>query len=356
MKRKKINNTAESLLNNGTNYSILTNNYNKITRRDALKCLVLLPAFAYGCTSDSNKTHANTDISESGTSENVPVVYMTKEITPDALIAMYEKLGRKATGKVAVKLSMGEPGGHNYLKPDLVKDLVQMVNGTFIDANTAYGGLRGTAEDHMKVAHDHGFAAIAPVDILDADGEIKLPVNGGKHITDDIVGSHYLDYDFTLVLSHFKGHAMGGFGGAIKNISIGIASSGGKVQIHSAGESTTDWGNPKQEDFLETMAEAAKAITDHCGEKIVYISVMNNLSVDCDCDSNPAAPQMADVGILASLDPVALDKACVDQVYASPDEGRSHLIERIESRNGVHTLVHAEKLGMGSQQYKLEMI
>lgn len=356
MKRKKINNAAESLLNSGTNHSILTNNYNKITRRDALKCLALLPAFAYGCTSDSNKTHANTDISESDTSENVPVVYMTKEITPAALIAMYQKLGRKATGKVAVKLSMGEPGGHNYLKPELVKDLVQMVNGTFIDANTAYGGLRGTAEDHMKVAHDHGFAAIAPVDILDADGEIKLPVDGGKHITDDIVGSHYPDYDFTLVLSHFKGHAMGGFGGAIKNISIGIASSGGKVQIHSAGESTTDWGNPKQEDFLETMAEAAKAITDHCGEKIVYISVMNNLSVDCDCDSNPAAPQMADVGILASLDPVALDKACVDQVYASPDEGRSHLIERMESRNGVHTLVHAEKMGMGSQKYKLEMI
>lgn len=356
MKRKKINNVAGSLLNSDTKHSILTNNYNKITRRDALKCLALLPAFAYGCTSDSNKTHANTDISESDTAENVPVVYMTKDITSAALIAMYEKLGRKATGKVAVKLSMGEPGGHNYLKPDLVKDLVQMVNGTFIDANTAYGGLRGTAEDHMKVAHDHGFAAIAPVDILDADGEIKLPVNGGKHITDDIVGSHYPDYDFTLVLSHFKGHAMGGFGGAIKNISIGIASSGGKVQIHSAGESTTDWGNPKQEDFLETMAEAAKAITDHCGEKIVYISVMNNLSVDCDCDSNPAAPQMADVGILASLDPVALDKACVDQVYASPDEGRSHLIERMESRNGVHTLVHAEKMGMGSQQYKLEMI
>lgn len=356
MEQKKVKNVTVSLLNNSTKHSIIANNYNKITRRNALKCLALLPAFAYGYTSDNKKTYANTNIVEDETSENVSVVYMTKEISPAALIAMYDKLGREATGKVAVKLSMGEPGGHNYLKPELVKDLVQMVNGTFIDANTAYGGLRGTAEDHMKVAHDHGFAAIAPVDILDADGEIQLPVNGGKHITNDIVGSHFPDYNFTLVLSHFKGHAMGGFGGAIKNISIGIASSKGKIQIHSAGESTTDWGNPKQEDFLETMAEAAKAITDHCGEKIVYISVMNNLSVDCDCDSNPAAPQMADVGILASLDPVALDKACVDQVYASPDEGRSHLIERMESRNGVHTLVHAEKIGMGSQQYKLVII
>ena len=357
MKRKKVKTSADSLLNNGIKQSIIANNHSKITRREALKCLALLPAFAYGCsTSSDKKTHVDTGIAENETSENIPVVYMTKEITPAALIAMYEKLGRKATGKVAVKLSMGEPGGHNYLKPELVKDLVQMVDGTFIDANTAYGGLRGTAKDHMKVAHDHGFAAVAPVDILDADGEIKLPVSGGKHITDDIVGSHYPDYDFTLVLSHFKGHAMGGFGGAIKNISIGIASTAGKLLIHSAGTSTTEWTDPKQEDFLETMAEAAKAITTYCGEKIMYISVMNNLSVDCDCDSNPAAPQMADVGILASLDPVALDKACVDQVYASPDEGRSHLIERMESLNGVHTLVHAEKIGIGSQQYKLVMI
>jgi len=269
---------------------------------------------------------------------------------------MYEKLGRAATGKVAIKLSMGEPGGHNYLKPELVRDLVQKVNGTFIDANTAYGGLRGTAEDHMKVARDHGFAAVAPVDILDAEGEIKLPVRGGTHLKEDIVGSHYPGYDFTLVLSHFKGHAMGGFGGALKNISIGIASSAGKTLIHSAGASTTDWGDPSQNDFLESMAEAAQAITNHCGSKIAYISVMNNLSVDCDCDSNPEDPKMADIGILASIDPVALDKACVDQVYASPDPGKSHLIERMESRNGVHILEHAEKLGVGMQKYKLVMI
>jgi len=333
-----------------------TNNYTKINRRSALKYLALFPAFLYGCTSRNKTNDVNNNLSGEDSSDNLPVVYMTKEISPAAMIAMYEKLGREATGKVAIKLSMGEPGGHNYLKPGLVKDLVQKVNGTFIDANTAYGGLRGTVEDHMKVARDHGFSAIAPVDILDAEGEIKLPVKGGKHLTEDIVGSHYPNYDFTLVLSHFKGHAMGGFGGALKNISIGIASSAGKTLIHSAGASTSDWGDPAQDDFLESMAEAAQAITNHCGNQIAYISVMNNLSVDCDCDSNPEEPKMGDIGILASLDPVALDKACVDQVYASPDPGRSHLIERMESRNGVHILEHAEKLGVGSQKYKLVMV
>ncbi|WP_239406022.1 DUF362 domain-containing protein [Alistipes sp. An66] len=285
-------------------------------------------------------------------------VYMTRDISPAGLKAVYEALGRPAEGrKVAVKLSTGEPGGNNYLKPALIGDLVREVKGTIVECNTAYGGGRAATEDHLKAAADHGFTAIAPVDIMDAEGEVRLPVEGGRHLAYDIVGSHFMEYDFVVVLSHFKGHAMGGFGGAIKNISIGIASSAGKAWIHSAGK-TTDvgkvWGNlPPQDDFLEAMAEAARAIVDHCGERILYINVMNNLSVDCDCDAHPEPPRMGDIGILASLDPVALDKACVDQVYASPDEGKVHLIERMESRHGIHTLEHAEALGIGSQQYEL---
>ena len=211
--------------------------------------------------------------------------------------------------------------------------------------------------DSLKAAKDHGFTAIAPVVIMDADGEVSLPVKGGKHLKEDFVGKAYPEYDFTVVLSHFKGHPMGGFGGAIKNISIGIASSSGKAYIHSAGKTKSVkevWGKlPPQDDFLESMAEAAKAIAAHCGERILYISVMNNLSVDCDCDAHPEPPRMGDIGILASLDPVALDQACVDLVYASPDEGKVHLIERMESRHGIHTLEHAEAIGIGSRQYEL---
>ena len=280
-------------------------------------------------------------------------VYFTRDISPEGLMAVYEALGRKATGKVAVKLSTGEPGGHNFLQPSLIKDLVQEVNGTIVECNTAYGGGRSNTAAHLQAAEEHGFTAIAEVDIMDAEGETRLPVEGGRHIDYDIVGSHYTDYDFTVVLSHFKGHAMAGFGGAIKNISIGIASANGKRWIHSGGTSTTSWGNPSQEDFLETMAEAAKAVADHCGDNILYISVANNLSVDCDCDSSPADPQMGDIGILASLDPVALDKACTDLVRSSEDHGKIHLIERIDSRQGMHTLDYAEQIGLGSQQYEL---
>ena len=285
-------------------------------------------------------------------------VYMTRDISPAGLKAVYEALGRKAHGqKVAVKLSTGEPGGNNYLKPALIGDLVREVKGTIVECNTAYGGGRAATEDHLKAAADHGFTAIAPVDIMDAEGEVRLPVQGGRHLAYDIVGERFPEYDFVVVLSHFKGHVMGGFGGAIKNIAIGIASSAGKAWIHSAGK-TTDveevWNSlPPQDDFLESMAEAAQAIVGHCGERILYINVMNNLSVDCDCDAHPEPARMGDIGILASLDPVALDKACVDQVYASPDEGKVHLIERMESRHGIHTLEHAEALGIGSQQYEL---
>jgi uncharacterized Fe-S center protein len=285
----------------------------------------------------------------------VPKVYMFTKISAENLVKIYEALGREATGKVAVKLSTGEPGGHNFLQPALIKDLVKKVNGTIVECNTAYGGGRADTENHLKAAKEHGFTAIAPVDIMDADGEVALPVKGGKHLKEDFVGSHYLNYDFTIILSHFKGHAMGGFGGAIKNMSIGIASSGGKAWIHSAGKTKGDpWGNlPPQDDFLESMAEAAKAVADHCGDKILYISVANNLSVDCDCDASPEDPKMGDIGILASLDPIALDKACTDLVRASEDHGKIHLIERIDSRHGMHTLEYGEKLGIGSQKYEL---
>ena len=293
----------------------------------------------------------------SDSASELPKVYLIKEITPENLVKIYEALGRKAEGKVAVKLSTGEPGGHNFLQPTLIAPLVRKMNGTIVECNTAYGGGRANTEAHLKAAADHGFTAIAKVDIMDADGEVSLPVKGGKHLKEDFVGKNYLNYDFTVVLSHFKGHAMGGFGGAIKNISIGIASSGGKAWIHSAG-TTKDvskvWGNlPEQDNFLESMAEAAKAVTDHCGDKILYINVANNLSVDCDCDSSPEDPRMGDIGILASLDPVALDRTCTDLVRASEDHGKIHLIERIDSRHGMHTLDYAEQLGMGSQKYEL---
>lgn len=312
---------------------------------------------AIGCSPAKSNAEANTESAPATDGATLPKVYMFKEINPDNLVKIYEALGREATGKVAVKISTGEPGGHNFLQPALIKDLVSKVNGTIVECNTAYGGKRSTTEDHRKAAEDHGFTAIAPVDIMDADGETRLPVEGGKHLGYDIVGSHYPDYDFTIILSHFKGHAMGGFGGAIKNMSIGIASSNGKAWIHSAGKIANPdslWQNlPEQDDFLESMAEAAKAIADHCGDKILYISVANNLSVDCDCDSSPEDPKMGDIGILASLDPVALDRACTDLVRSSSDHGKIHLIERIDSRHGMHTLDHAESLGMGLQRYEL---
>ena len=286
-----------------------------------------------------------------------PAVYFIEEITPENLVRIYEALGRKAEGRVAVKVSTGEPGGHNFLQPTLIADLVHKVGGTIVECNTAYGGGRSDTENHLKAAADHGFTSIADVDIMDADGEVALPVKGGRHLKEDFVGRNYLNYDFTVILSHFKGHAMGGFGGAIKNMSIGIASSKGKAWIHSAGKTKDQnkvWGDlPAQDDFLESMAEAAKAVADHCGDKILYISVANKLSVDCDCDSSPEDPKMGDIGILASLDPVALDKACVDMVRTSKDHGKIHLIERIDSRHGMHTLDYGEKIGLGSQEYRL---
>ena len=303
-----------------------------------------------GCTNAQKKR---------GQEENasLPQVYYIKEISSENLLKIYDALGRKAEGKVAVKLSTGEPGNNNYLNPDLIKDLVQKVNGTIVECNTAYGGGRASTEDHLKAAADHGFTAIAPVDIMDAEGETALPVKGGKHLKEDYVGKNFLNYNFVMVLSHFKGHPMGGFGGALKNISIGIASSAGKAYIHSAGK-TKDvvevWKDvPHQDIFQESMAEASKAVIDHIGDRILYINVANNLSVDCDCVATPEDPKMGDIGILASLDPVALDRACIDLVRASKDHGKIHLIERIDSRNGMHNLEYAEQLGLGSQKYEL---
>jgi uncharacterized Fe-S center protein len=283
-----------------------------------------------------------------------PVVYMTTAITPAALIGAYEALGRRLEGRVAVKISMGEPGprGGNWLAPALIADLVARLDGAIVDANTGYGGQRSDTAKHRAVAEAHGFTAIAPVDILDADGEIDLPVAEGRRLDRDIVGSHLADYDAMLVLSHFKGHGMGGFGGAVKNMSIGIASSAGKRYIHSAGTSTTDFtGDGTHDGFLEAMAEAAKAVADRFGDRLAYVSVLNKLSVDCDCDGNAAPPSMADLGILASLDPVALDQASVDLVYAAPDG--AELIERMESLNALHTLEHAVTVGLGSRTYNL---
>ena len=281
------------------------------------------------------------------------VVYFTDDISPEGMLAVYNALQWSPTGKVAVKLSTGEPPASNYLRPELIADVVKEVGGTIVECNTAYGGSRAQTAMHYQVAKDHGFTAIADFQIQDEDGSMTLPVNGGTVLTENYVGAAFADYDSYLVLSHFKGHAMAGFGGAIKNISIGLGSSEGKCWIHSGGTSLTNaWGG-EQDAFLESMAEAGKSVSDYLdnGEKIVYINVMNRLSVDCDCDGNPAQPDMHDIGILASTDPVALDQACVDLVYSAAD-GQS-LVRHIESRNGLHTLEHADKIRLGSREYRL---
>ena len=281
-------------------------------------------------------------------------VYFISDISPESLVKVYQALGVQLPGKVGVKLSTGESERTNYLRPALIGDLVQMLNGTIVECNTAYGGSRASTAMHMQLAKDHGFTDIAEVDILDAEDSMELPIEGGNRLSVDYVGSHFANYDAFLVLSHFKGHAMAGFGGAIKNISIGFGSSMGKVWIHSGGTRTSGsiWGD--QDPFLESMADAAKGVNTYMGDNIVYISVLNRLSVDCDCDGNPSEPDMHDIGILASADPLAIDQAAIDLVYAMPDS--ASLIERIESRNGLHTLDAAEAVGLGSRTYKLVVI
>ena len=286
--------------------------------------------------------------------QGTPVVYMTREITPEGLMAVYQALQWEPQGRVAVKLSTGEPPASNYLRPELIAGLVQSLDGTIVECNTAYGGSRAETAMHYQVAEDHGFTAIADFQILDEEGSMTLPVQGGTRLSENYVGAAFEDYDSYLVLSHFKGHSMAGYGGAIKNISIGLGSSEGKAWIHSAGSSRTNpWGGD-QDAFLESMAEAGKSVSDYLGDQIVYINVMNRLSVDCDCDGNPAEPDMHDIGILASTDPVALDQACIDLVYGAED-GQS-LVNRIESRNGLHTLEHAQQIGLGSRSYELVSI
>ena len=286
--------------------------------------------------------------------QGTPVVYMTREITPEGLMAVYQALQWEPQGRVAVKLSTGEPPASNYLRPELIAGLVQSLDGTIVECNTAYGGSRAETAMHYQVAEDHGFTAIADFQILDEEGSMTLPVQDGTRLSENYVGAAFDDYDSYLVLSHFKGHSMAGYGGAIKNISIGLGSSEGKAWIHSAGSSRTNpWGGD-QDAFLESMAEAGKSVSDYLGDQIVYINVMNRLSVDCDCDGNPAEPDMHDIGILASTDPVALDQACIDLVYSAED-GQS-LVNRIESRNGLHTLEHAQQIGLGSRSYELVSI
>ena len=281
-----------------------------------------------------------------------PVVWMTTDISAQGLMSVYQALQASPGGSVAVKLSTGEPGS-NYLRPELIGELVQDLDATIVECNTAYGGQRASTAMHYQVAEDHGYTAIAPVDIMDEEGSMTLPVTGGTNLTENYVGSHFADYDYFVVLSHFKGHTMAGYGGAIKNISIGIASAEGKTHIHTGGRGGSMW-NADQDAFLESMAEAGKSVVDALDGNILYINVMNRLSVDCDCDSSPAEPDMHDIGILASYDPVALDQACIDLVYAAED-GQS-LIDRIESRNGLHTLEHAQTIGLGSRSYQMESI
>lgn len=301
---------------------------------------------------DSPVSAAETDFED----ENVDsTVYMTTDISPAGLMKVYQGLSWTPSGKVAVKLSTGEPPASNYLSPDLIKELVQYVDGTIVECNTAYGGSRSSNAMHYQVAKDHGFTEIADFQILDEEGSMTLPVRGGSRLTENYVGAHFSDYDSYLVLSHFKGHAMAGFGGAIKNISIGLGSSEGKCWIHTAGTSKTNpWGG-NQDAFLEAMGEAGKSVSDYLGngKNIVYVNVMNRLSVDCDCDGNPAEPKMRDIGILASTDPVALDQACIDLVYDQKDGEGSSLVSRIESRNGLHTLEHAQSIGLGNRAYRL---
>ncbi len=293
-------------------------------------------------TGTSSEQPANTE-------QNGSVVYMTTDISSDGLMAVYEALSASPGGNVAVKLSTGEPGS-NYLRTDLIGDLVKSLNGTIVECNTAYGGSRSNTAMHYQVAKDHGYTEIADVDIMDENGSMTLPVSGGENLTENYVGANFANYDYYVVLSHFKGHAMAGYGGAIKNISIGIASSSGKSHIHTGGKGGSMW-SADQDSFLESMAEAGKSVSDYLDGNILYINVMNRLSVDCDCDGNPAEPDMHDIGILASFDPVAVDQACIDLVYSAED-GKS-LINRIESRNGLHTLEHAEKIGLGSREYQL---
>ena len=323
------------------------------------KIFLLIPCVAifYACT----QTNAGEQQPPSQEITDEPsIVYFTNRITPEALVDIYHALGVEATGRVAVKISTGEGGNKHYLKPTLIRNLVETVDGTIVECCTAYGGSRQDPRKHWETIHEHGFDSIFRVDLMDEYADFRIPMQDTTHLKYDIVGEHLKDYDFMINLAHFKGHAMGGFGGVLKNASIGVASTTGKAYIHSAGK-TTDaklcWITPvKQDDFLESMAGAAQAVHNYMKGNVIYIDVMNNLSVDCDCDGNPAEPRMKDIGILASLDPVALDKACLDLVFnhtASEGDDEKPLIKRINRQHGTYIIDYAAKIGLGSMRYSL---
>jgi len=292
-------------------------------------------------------------------------VYFTRDITPESLVKIYEALGVEAKGRVAVKISTGEAGNTHYLKPTLIRNLVERVNGTIVECCTAYGGSRQDVSKHWQTIHEHGFDSIFAVDIMDEYDQIRIPIQDHKHLKYDIVGGHLANYDFMINLAHFKGHAMGGFGGVLKNASIGVASTAGKAYIHSAGktdDASKAWGpeylaaGPTQDLFLESMAAAAQSVHNYMGGRVVYINVMNNMSVDCDCDGHPAKPELKDMGILASLDPVAVDQACLDKVFnyqGKKGDDNKPLIQRINRQHGTYITDYAEKIGLGSKQYVL---
>lgn len=279
-------------------------------------------------------------------------VFFTRDLSPEGTIRAFEALGKKLEGNVAVKLHSGEPGNQNFLRPAFMKDIVNHVDGTIVECNTAYDGGRNTTDAHRKTMLLHGWTEIADVDIMDAEEDMELVVKGGKHLETNFVGANLKNYDSMLVLSHFKGHPRGGFGGALKNISIGIASSYGKAYIHGVKDVEKIW-SADHDSFLECMADAAKSVVDYFDGKMAFVNIMCNMSVDCDCCAIAEDPKISDIGILASLDPVALDQACIDLVYASEDEGKADLIERIESRNGIHTVEAAAEIGIGSREYEL---
>lgn len=302
------------------------------------------------------ETAAETAEAANTAEPDAPVVYFTSDISAEGLVNIYEMLGWTPSGKTAVKISTGEPPESNYLRPELIGDLVRQVDGTIVECNTAYGGSRASTALHKQVAEDHGFTAIADFDLMDEEGEVEWPMTGGSRLDKVIVGSHAENYSDWIILSHFKGHAMAGFGGAIKNVGIGISSPTGKVYVHTAGTKTSGsiWYND-QDAWLEALAEMVSGFSSHVGrEHIIYINVMNRLSIDCDCDGHPAEPDIHDIGILASLDPVALDQACVDLVYQA--ENSEALVGRMESLHAVHVLEHAEEMGLGSRNYELVSI
>ena len=336
------------------------------------KALLALAAamMMVGCNSQKQETPAEAKV------DGEAVVYLTKDISPEGLVAIYKALGVEATGKVAVKISTGEGSNPNYLKPELIKDLVMLVDGTIVECNTAYSSGPGNEQDernrtanHWKVIERHGFTPLFKVDIMDEEGEIRIPVVDTTHLKYDIVGGHIANYDFMIALNHFKGHPMGGYGGALKNLSIGCASSNGKAYIHSSGKmeklDMAKLWTPEyigdQDGFLESMAAAAQAVTNYFQKRqgIIYISVMNNMSIDCDCVDHPEPVKLADYGILASTDPVALDQACVDiinNMQVTDGNDPTDLISRIDKQHGTHTIDHAEKIGLGTKKYTLVCI